>query len=694
MGALGIYILLEAKVEKDKNTSHETVEEKLSKTATEETKAETMKKTEKETASKETVAKETAKEDVKDKKDDKKSEEGEGLADSDIIDINKEESKKESKKEASERKAGGRKSPKTTDDFIKKQKKRKRTKKIVVLLVVILLIGIVALWIRNMMNKAKEALAGFQANNVQTAYVEKKTLYDSKDATGTLYALESRTISRALAGTGQSGADIVSVNVEVGDRVTAGDVLVEFSSEDIEKKINETKEDIGTKKQLQAINKEDAQRTYVYQYENAATSMTSTAKNVERMLERLHEACDAYGDAKRKRDDYRDSNGDDPNYKSMLESLENAVSSAYQAQQQAQQNYDDAVAAQAEGQGGISSISNSLSEADSTYKKAQINSGEEIKQSQRTLNNYIDSLDDYVVHATISGIVTEVNVSEGNTFTSGNVLTIQDDSSYKAEVLVDEYDIPKVKKAFEEKKARGQELEVVVKTDATGDNEYKGHVTLIAPTSTTTTTGGASSSGSGSGNSAGGSSSGSVNYKVSIVLDEKDDAFMIGMSAKVAIVVNQSPDDALCVPYNCIEETSEGKYIVKVMDEHGDKSTADDQMSDFGDMGGKKSRKDDTKGVNGIVIENDTDSSDSKPGKKGSLADKLRGKGKDEEAEVGRRYREVEVDKIFDTDFYAAVVPKTEGSLKDGDEVMIVTEKANGNDIMAMFGGPGGPGGF
>ena len=61
-----------------------------------------------------------------------------------------------------------------------------------------------------------------------------------------------------------------------------------------------------------------------------------------------------------------------------------------------------------------------------------------------------------------------------------------------------------------------------------------------------------------------------------------------------------------------------------------------------------------------------------------------------EEVSFGRRYREVEVDKIFDTDYYAAVVPKNGGVLNEGDEVMVVTEKSSGNDLMAMFGGPDG----
>ena len=688
-------------MEKEQNTTHETVEEKMAKEE---------KKTDDKVENKSENKSEAVQENSSEVKADNAESRKEDLKDSDIIDIDKEQAKAEAstsnKAKTDSAKAkrglGGKNAPKSTEDFIAKQKKRKRIRRFITLAIVLLIVLIIVLWVKNAMNKAKEALAGMQANNIQTAYVEKKTLYDSKDATGTLYALDSRTISRALKESGSGGAQIEAINVEVGDHVKAGDILVQFSSENIEESIARAKEDIGTKKKLQAINAEDAQREYVYSYSKTATDMKNSAENVEKTLKDLYEACDAYGDAKRERDDYKEHHQDDLNYDSMLKSLESAVASAYQAEERAQKAYDDAVAAQADST--LASASNNLSSADSTYKKAQINSGEEVKQLTRQLNDSIESLDDYIVYATIDGVVTDVNVSEGNTFTSGNVLTIQDDSGYKVEVLIDEYDIPKVKKAYEQKKANGQELEVVVKTDATGDNEYKGHVTLISPTSTSTTTGGASSNSSGSASSGASSSSGSTaNYKVSIVIDEIDDAFMIGMSAKVAIVVNQSPDNSLCVPYNCVEETEDGKFIVKVMDEHGDKNTADDMKASFGNKGlsdtqNEDSEETESKGVNGIVVENDSDDKDSdkksERDKKDGLLSKLSGKkGKSDEIEMGRRYREVEVEKIFDTDFYAAVVPKVEGSLKEGDEVMVVTEKASGNDIMAMF-GPGGPGGF
>lgn len=645
-----------------------------------------------------------------------KEERKETIDESEMIDINKPEENAPANdtKKATPLKN---KAPKTTEDFIAKQKKRKRTKRIVVIVIIALLVVAGIYFFLTSQQKKKDAMAALQANSVQTSFVEKKTLYDSKDATGTLYALESRTISRSLQGSGNGGAKIEEINVSVGDHVSTGDVLVQFSSENIEKSIAEAKEDIGTQKKLDAINAEDAQRSYVNSYSNAANSLQSAAENVDRKLEALYEACDAYGKAKQERDDIK--NMSDGAFKdkygassreTILQQYENAVTSAYNAQKNAQREYDAAVEAQAtSGQSSASSVANSLSQADSDYKKAQINSGESVKKLQRQLNDSIDSLDDYVVYATIDGVVTEVNVSEGNTFVSGNVLTIQDDSGYKADVLIDEYDIPKVKKAYEAKKANGEELEVVVKTDATGDNEYKGHVTLIAPTSTSTTSITTTVSSNSNGVTSTTSSSSTANYKVSIELDEIDESFMIGMSAKVAIIVDESPENSLCVPYNCVEETEDGRYIVKVMDEHGDKSTSDSNRPSMGDfpsgMPGKPgsdsektadSGSGETKGVNGIVIENDTDDSgksnpdmSNEPGKKGNFLSSLFNKN-DAPVDTGRRYREVEVEKIFDTDYYAAVVPKVEGSLNDGDEVMVVTEKASGNDIMAMFGGMGG----
>ena len=665
-------------MEKDQNTAHETVEEKIAKSAVEESvksdkpESDKVKETDKDTAVK--SENEPEKKASSQKEDKAEVQNKEDLTESDMIDINKEESKPQ-KPEA---KTASKKNNKATSEFIAKQKKRKRVRTLVILAIVFIAIGGLALFIKGKFDKAKKLLEDMQANNYQTATVERKTLYDTKNATGTLYSLESRTLTRSLKESG-GGAKIETINVEVGDHVSVGDVLVQFSKENIEKSISEAKEDIGTQRKIDAITAEDAQRNYVNSYYDVATNIQDSAEKVERALKNLHEACDAYGDAKRKREAIEDRDDLGENEKKIqLESAENAVASALKAQEQAQQAYDDAVEAQAksisDGQG------KSLSNADSEYKKSQINSGETVKKLQRQLQDSIDSLDDYVVYATINGVVTEVNVSEGNTFTSGNVLTIQDDSGYKAEVLIDEYDIPKIKKAYTEAQKNGKELEVVVKTEATEDNEYKGHVTQIAPTSTATAKIDNSSSGSSGGTSSSGSSS--VNYKVSVELDEVDDAFMIGMSAKVAIVVNKA-ENALCIPYNAIDEKDDGTFAVRVMDEKADGV-------------GPGGNDDSVKRVNGIVVENDSDSkeSENKGGKKDKLKDGLFSAfGKDNadipEVNQGPKYREVAVKKLFETDFYVAVEPVVPEGLNEGDTVMIIEDSDTGNDIMAMFGGGG-----
>ena len=665
-------------MEKDQNTAHETVEEKIAKSAVEESvksdkpESDKVKETDKDTAVK--SENEPEKKASSQKEDKAEAQNKEDLTESDMIDINKEESKPQ-KPEA---KTASKKNNKATSEFIAKQKKRKRVRTLVILAIVFIAIGGLALFIKGKFDKAKKLLEDMQANNYQTATVERKTLYDTKNATGTLYSLESRTLTRSLKESG-GGAKIETINVEVGDHVSVGDVLVQFSKENIEKSISEAKEDIGTQRKIDAITAEDAQRNYVNSYYDVATNIQDSAEKVERALKNLHEACDAYGDAKRKREEIEENDELSESEKKLrLESAENAVASALKAQEQAQQAYDDAVEAQAksisDGQG------KSLSNADSEYKKSQINSGETVKKLQRQLQDSIDSLDDYVVYATINGVVTEVNVSEGNTFTSGNVLTIQDDSGYKAEVLIDEYDIPKIKKAYTEAQKNGKELEVVVKTEATEDNEYKGHVTQIAPTSTATAKIDNSSSGSSGGTSSSGSSS--VNYKVSVELDEVDDAFMIGMSAKVAIVVNKA-ENALCIPYNAIDEKDDGTFAVRVMDEKSDGV-------------GSGGNDDSVKRVNGIVVENDSDSkeSDNKGDKKDKLKDGLFSAfGKDNadipEVNQGPKYREVAVKKLFETDFYVAVEPVVPEGLNEGDTVMIIEDSGTGNDIMAMFGGGG-----
>lgn len=626
----------------------------------------------------------------------------ESLNDDEIIDLNdaKEETehtndRKSSKGEAqpAKDKKTPKKKPDSTEDFILRQKKRKKRRKLIIIAIILFLVIFIVFRIISGINKAKKVLEDIQASSYKTATVEKKQLYESKNATGMLYPLESRTLTTNL---GTQVAKINKVNVEVGDYVQEGDILVEFSTEDIDKSIQNQLEDISNQRKQDAIAAEDAQREYVYSYSTAATGMQSSAKDVERKLYDLHEACDEYGDAKRKLQEIKDKDADeyggDKGKETAIAQQESVVSAAYQKQLQAQRTYDDAVQAQATGNSGIADVANNLSKADSAYKKQQVTANNQVTQLERKLEDLEDSLDDYVIKASMNGIITEVNVSEGNKLQQSNdILTIQDVSGYNAEVMVDEYDIPKVKKAFEEAKAKGDTLEVVVKTEATGDSEYKGHVDSISPTSTATAKGKATSTTQ---------SDSSVEYKVTVTVDEIDPTFMVGMSAKVAIVVDKSPENALCVPYNAVEEKSDGTCVLRVIDEKGTKSVYGDEYDKMQDSinSADRSGSDGKRGTNGIIVENGandrgSNNKDKDKEEKGlsSVFSKLTGNDGDAGTENAPKYREVKVEKMFETDYYAAVVPLNDSEIKVGDTVMLIADKnENANDLMSMFRVEGG----
>lgn len=140
------------------------------------------------------------------------------------------------------------------------------------------------------------------------------------------------------------------------------------------------------------------------------------------------------------------------------------------------------------------------------------------------------------VTAPMSGVVTTVSVEEGNSYSGGTIVVIEDNSSYEVTAQIDEYDIGKIQ--------IGQET--VIKTNGTGDNEFHGEVKEIAPRATT--------AGSGS----------DVTYKVDISIDTPCDELKMDMTAKLNIVLN-SVENVLTVPSDALQEDSDGSYYVEIL---------------------------------------------------------------------------------------------------------------------------------
>ncbi|MBR6158887.1 MAG: efflux RND transporter periplasmic adaptor subunit, partial [Lachnospiraceae bacterium] len=271
--------------------------------------------------------------------------------------------------------------------------------------------------------------------------------------------------------------------------------------------------------------------------------------------------------------------------------------------------------------------------------KGNLTADDNIKNLQRQMEERIDSLDNYIVTAPITGLVTEVNAQEGNGYqaTTGALMTIQAVDVLEVTTQIDEYDINNV--------VIGQKVKIM--TDATGEDELDGIVTFIAPIGTAAT---------------GNSTSNTFEVRVDII--NKDARLRLGMSAKLNLVVD-SHDDVLAVPYDAIEEEEGGAHYVYVADKK-EAAPAEDKKTVLGieiiDMNGEKKEAVDIS----PAPEDDTDGS----GKKSGFA--AMGKGKKIPVQVG-----------LEGDYYTEII-STE--IKEGMTVLVNSEAAEVRENMPMMG--------
>ena len=128
---------------------------------------------------------------------------------------------------------------------------------------------------------------------------------------------------------------------------------------------------------------------------------------------------------------------------------------------------------------------------------------------------------------------------KGSIPTTDALMTIEDKDALKITVQIAESDILKVQEG----------LPAIVKTTATGDKEFPATVSRVVNIYK-----------AGSANALTGDSSGG--YSAEITIDEKDSGLLIGMNAKIRIVLDEKKD-VLAVPYESIVEEEDGsKHVI------------------------------------------------------------------------------------------------------------------------------------
>ena len=190
-----------------------------------------------------------------------------------------------------------------------------------------------------------------------------------------------------------------------------------------------------------------------------------------------------------------------------------------------------------------------------TINKVNVSVGDEVKKGKSLITfdetDLQESLDKCAVTAPMDGIVTSISVQEGDTYSGGTILQIEDVSGYTISTSVDEYDISNVKV--------GQK--VIVLTEATDEDELEGEVTFVAPS--TESSSGSSSSQSGESGAMTSSSSSSSGYEVQIALKNADERLKLGLTARCSIVEEEAAD-VFAVPYDAISQNTNGESVINV----------------------------------------------------------------------------------------------------------------------------------
>lgn len=216
----------------------------------------------------------------------------------------------------------------------------------------------------------------------------------------------------------------------------------------------------------------------------------------------------------------------------------------YQEYQEALQilNSTDAELEALEGQ--LSTYDNAVQTAQDAYDNAERSADVSIQSIKDTINSEKYSTDDSsekklikleekinecTVKAPRDGIITSISIAEGSIPATDAIMTIEDSSNLKINAQIKEADILNVKEG----------MKAVIKTTATGEQEFNGTVSKVVNISSgtdpvTQTEGG---------------------YTAEISVDDKDSSLLIGMNAKVKIIIEEK-DNVLAIPYDSITDNN------------------------------------------------------------------------------------------------------------------------------------------
>ncbi|NOH14012.1 MAG: efflux RND transporter periplasmic adaptor subunit [Chloroflexi bacterium] len=384
------------------------------------------------------------------------------------------------------------------------------------------------------------------AASVQTEVVEVGVLTSTVDATGTVRASQSATLSWNTSGI------VESVMVEGGAVVSDGDILATLEELSLSQSVIQAAKDLY-----------DAEQALEDLYDSYNPLALSEAEKA------VADAQDAYEDAQRYynsltngalQTDIDQAEADvvimgdalaeaEEEWEKWASRPEDNVNRAYAQQEyaQAQQAYDDAVRTYNWLTSSATDTEMALAEADLALTEQQLAdaqndledltsgpTGDEVRAAEAQVAAAKATLKQAWIEAPFDGIITEIIPQSGDVVTSSTeAFRIDDLSSLLIDVQVNEIDINLIEV--------GQE--VVISFDAIRTQDFSGRVIEVGVI--------------------GDDTSGVVEFDVTIEINEADTEIKPGMTAEVGIIVSQSEEFVL-VPNEAVR-SEDGQQVVYIL---------------------------------------------------------------------------------------------------------------------------------
>ena len=390
------------------------------------------------------------------------------------------------------------------------------------------------------------------ASNAETTFkhdaykVEKTDLENYISVSG---AVEGSNIVKV---TTDLAAKVSQLNVELGSSVKAGDVLCVFDSKDLQSEYDALKNSMDKNGERVESTHKINQRNLDSAKSDKTNALAQAQRVIDKAVSARDDAYNKYNSTVASANDYyakyidaynRAYSGEgDASAVSEVESYLKMFQSAeaeYKALAEQLPAFDAAV------QDARDAYSQAERAADAAIQTAQDVVNAEKFDSDDTTKTQLEKLQEKINKCTVvapkDGIITAINVAEGSIPSTDAIMTIEDTSQLRIKVEIKETDILSVEK--------GQKA--VITTNATGDKEFTGTVDRVLNVM------------SDSVNPYSGEKNGG--YSAEITIDDSDTALLIGMNAKVKIIIEEK-EDVFAVPYDSIIENKDGTFSVVIAD--------------------------------------------------------------------------------------------------------------------------------